>query len=94
MLDADMTYHNAWRLRVHLQRLVAYCSEVWALFCNGAFKIHVRRHTFLSFFSWLRVWHCMEHVRKVVMFMDMWTDFEGCKVAHLRRLSFSSCSDR
>ncbi|BDA51191.1 hypothetical protein COCOBI_18-0670 [Coccomyxa sp. Obi] len=40
MLDADMEYHNAWRLRVHLQRLVAYCGEVWALFCNGAFKIH------------------------------------------------------
>jgi hypothetical protein len=39
MLDADMVYHNAWRLRVHLQRLSANCAEVWAAFCNGAFKI-------------------------------------------------------
>lgn len=42
MLDADMVLHNAWRLRVHLQRVAAHCAFVWAPFCVAGFKIHVR----------------------------------------------------
>lgn len=42
MADADMTLHNAWRLRAFAQRMVFHCELATTATCNRCFKAVVR----------------------------------------------------